>query len=289
MLPLHLNSSLTRTQVLTICLAALMFVVMVILGSIFLPSGIDWHYVFRPASLRTLSGKSPYDVPSFFSAPWGLLPLLPFAVLPENVGRAAAFVLGIAVFAFTAYRMGAKPVGMIAFLVSPPVLHCLLNSNIDWLPLLGFVLPPRIGLFLLAVKPQVGFGVALFWLVEEWRKGGLRQVFHTFWPISAALLVSFGVFGFWPVKFRTAYDISEHFNASLWPLTIPVGLALLVAAIRRRNARPAMAAAPCLSPYVLLHAWSGVLISFVSESAELVAAVVGLWIIVAISALSGGL
>lgn len=49
-----------------------------------------------------------------------------------------------------------------------------------------------------------------------------------------------------------------------------------------------MAASPCLSPYVLLHAWSGALASVVSFTPEIIAAVVGLWILVFIRFFSNG-
>ncbi len=270
-------------------LIGVLVVVVVGLAAVYLPEGIDWHYTFRPASLALLSGRSPYVLEGFFGAPWAVLPLLPFAILPENIGRAGLFVLGAVVFAFTAYRMGAKAPALIAFLLSPPVLHCLLNSNIDWLVILGFVLPPQAGLFFLAVKPQIGSVVALFWFVEAWRKGGLRDVFRTFWPISLALLISFVLFGLWPLRLGAALPNASSFNASLWPNSIPVGLALLVAAIRTRNIRFAIASSPCLSPYVLFHSWSGALVSIVSQSAETIAAVVGLWVLVIIRALQGGM
>jgi hypothetical protein len=61
-----------------------------------------------------------------------------------------------------------------------------------------------------------------------------------------------------------------------------VGLALLVAAVRTRDARPAYAAAPCLSPYVLLHGWAGALVALARHTGEMVAAVVGLWLLVAL-------
>jgi hypothetical protein len=80
------------------------------------------------------------------------------ALLPENIGRGFLFVVSLAAFAYTDFRLGGKPLALGEFLASPPVLHCLLNSNLDWMPLLGFVLPPPVGLFFLAVKPQVGSG-----------------------------------------------------------------------------------------------------------------------------------
>src|SRR5438093_809696 len=132
---LRIYAANNTTKVVSITLFVAIIVSVVALGSVFLPMGIDWHNVFRPAALNVLAGKSPFDVQGFYAAPWAILPLLPIAVLPENVSRAVLFMLGLASFGYSAYRLGAKPVAMIAFLLSPPVLHCLLNSNIDWLPL----------------------------------------------------------------------------------------------------------------------------------------------------------
>jgi hypothetical protein len=274
-------------RIMRIVLTCWLTVSLIVLASHYLPPGIDWRDTYRPAALALLSGKSPYSVDIYFAAPWGLVPLIPFALLPENVGRAVLFLIGIGSFGFTAHRLGAKPPALIAFLLSPPVVHCLLNSNIEWLPLLGFVMPPQIGLLLIAIKPQIGLGVGLFWLVEAWRRGGLREAVHVFWPVSVGLLISFSIFGLWPLRFRDTITLTRAYNASLWPSSIPVGLALLAASIHRRNVNYAMASSPCLSPYVLLHAWVGPLVSLVSQPIETITAVIGLWILVLIRASTG--
>jgi hypothetical protein len=265
----------------------LLMVAIVIVGSVYLPAGIDWRDTYRPAALALMSGQSPYTISIFFIAPWGLIPLLPFALLPVNIGRACLFLIGLSAYAYTAYKLGARPVSLVAFLISPPVVHGLLNSNIEWLPLLGFVLPPQIGLLFVAIKPQIGIGVAIFWLIEAWRKGGVREVIRITWPVSLALLISFALFGLWPLRFRETLILTQAYNASLWPSSLPVGLTLFVAAIHRRNINYAMASSPCLSPYVLLHAWVGALAAVVSQPVETIAAVVGLWILVGFRALTG--
>jgi hypothetical protein len=272
-----------------ILLLCLLGVAITLASAVYLPEGIDWRDTYRPAALALLSGQSPYSIDIFFAAPWALFPLLPFALLPENLGRGILFLVGLIAYGYTAYKLGAKPVALVAFLASPPVMHGLLNSNIEWLPLLGFVMPPQIGLFFISIKPQIGSVVAIFWLVEAWRNGGLREAIRIFLPVSLALLVSFALFGFWPLRFQNTLALTRSYNASLWPGSIPIGVALLVAAIHRRNIRFAMGASPCLSPYVLLHAWSGVLVALVSQPVELVAAVVGLWTLVFYRAFAGNL
>jgi len=261
-------------------------IVLLAAGMVYLPPGVDWRTNYRPACLALLGGRSPYTV-QLFNPPWILLPLLPFAVLPEQLGRAALFLVSLVSFGVTAHRLGASPLGVAIFLLSPPVVHCLLNANIEWIPLLGFVLPPQLGLLLITAKPQTGFAVALFLVAEAWRRGGLRGILHVSWPLSATFALSCLLFGFWPVYLLDVMPLAGDINASFWPHSIPVGLALLVASIRKRNCKLAMAASPCLSPYALFHTWSAAVVSLVASTAGLAAAVAGLWIVIGIQALAG--
>lgn len=265
--------------------AALLLIAVVIALSYVLPEAVDFHNYFRPAATGVLQGLSPYQNEGFFNAPWAILPVLPFALLPEPIGRAGWFVATLLTYMFIAYRLGARPVSMIFFLLSPTVIQDLLNGNMDWLAMLGFVVPQPIGLFFLAIKPQVGAVVGVFWLIEAWRDGGWRKAVRVFWPFTGALALSFAIFGLWPLRFQA--NLGMWWNASLWPMSIPIGLALLTAALRKKEQRLAMAAAPCLSPYLLLHSWSAALLAFVHRQPETIAAVVGLWILVAIRAAGG--
>ena len=253
--------------------------------AIFLPPGIDWNNTYYPAARELLFLRNPYTIRGFQHPIWTLLPILPLAILPSTVGRAGFMLMSLVAFGYAAHKLRARPLAWTAFLISPPVVHCLLNASIDWMPLLGFVLPPWMGLFLVVIKPQVGFMVAIFWLVEGWRTGGWRQVVRTFWPVTTALLLSFAIFGLWPLKYMNLLDY--WWNASLWPMSIPVGLALGVAALRTRKVAYAMGASPCLSPYVSFHSWSGALVAIVDHQWETLAAVVGLWILVIMRGLGG--
>jgi hypothetical protein len=246
------------------------------------PAAIDWTITFRPAALTLLSGLSPYGRVYYVHAPWTLIPLIPLAILPEAVGRVLLLLCSFVSYAFVAHRLGGTKLAVAAFLLSPLVLHVVLNGNMDWLAVLGFVLPPPLGLFFISIKPQVGIAVAPFWLIQAWRQGGWKQVLKTFLPFTFVLLASFAIFGFWPLETVRENIVGVSFNASLWPLSIPVGLTLFVTAIRKQKLEYAMAASPCLSPYLLFYSWGGVLLAIVRAEAETIAAVIGLWILVAI-------
>jgi hypothetical protein len=255
--------------------------------SLTLPVGVDWRDTYRPATLAMLRGGNPYDpavspTAPFFAAPWGLIPLIPLALFPLEVGRALLLIISLVSFAYTTKKLGAGLVAMVAFLLSPPVVHCLLNANVEWMPLLGFVLPPQLGLFLIAVKPQTGFAMGIFWLYEAWRKGGIYEIIRVFAPVTVALLLSFLLYGLWPFRFNNVLTIAHQFNASLWPMSLPVGLALIVTALRKGEKTYIMPASPCLSPYVLFHSWSSAVVALSAYPLEMVAAVIGLWGVVLI-------
>jgi hypothetical protein len=271
-----MNIKLSQPQLIGI--AVLVALGMSVLLAPFAPPAIDWNIAFRPATLALLSGKNPYDNPWMIHAPWGLIPLIPLAILPESVGRVMLIFCGLASYAYVAYKLGAKPIANIFILISPPVLHVLLNGNVDWLAALGFITPPQIGLFFISIKPQMGIAVAPFWLVQAWRQGGWKQVVKTFAPFTVILLLSFAIFGLWPLGATSR--VGYWWNASLWPLSIPVGLALLITSLRKQKIEFAIAASPCLSPYLLFHSWVGALLAFVSSTPEVIAAVIGLWIVV---------
>jgi hypothetical protein len=281
------STYLKTHRLLAIGLVLVAFVLCTLLLANRLPPGIDWNYYFQPAALKLLMFQSPYDIWGFPSPPWALLPMLPFAILPSALSRAGWFVLSLIMFAWSVYRLGAKPIALAAFVGSPLVMHSLLNANIDWMVIFGFTLPPQIGLFFISVKPQMGSVVAVFWLAEAWRKGRAREVVRVFAPFTIVLLLSFVLFGFYPLEWVTV-EVDQWWNASLWPMSIPIGLTLAVAALYRRKIQFAMAASPLLSPYVLFHAYSGALSALATYTVEMVTAVIGLWILVLMRALHIG-
>ena len=101
-------------------------------------------------------------------------------------------IAGLAALAYVAARLGAKPITLLFLRLSPPVVHGVLNGNLDWLAALGFVTPSVVGLFFIAVAPRVGIVVAKFWFVEAAREG--REVVRAIAPIAVALAASLAVF-----------------------------------------------------------------------------------------------
>jgi hypothetical protein len=265
-------------------IAVLIFIILIIgiLGAI-IPGAEDWTGVFLPATEHLLAGRSPYNEPMFFSPVWVLIPFVPLALLPIGISRSILFIMAIFAYAVSAKKLGAKNVVMAAFLLSPPVVFSLWLASNDWMPILGFVLPPQIGLFFVLSKPQMGSVVALFWFVEAWRKGGLRETIRVFAPVTIAFLLTFFIFGMWPLRSMDLVSI-EH-NASFWPTTIPIGLGLIVASLRKRKIEFAMAAGPCLSPYLMFPSWVSAIAATLTSTPEALVAIAGTWIFIILRAI----
>jgi hypothetical protein len=260
---------------------ALLFLAIVLTWVVYLhiPLDTDWSGSYRPATQMMLNGQSPYTRWGIFVPPWTFLPLIPFAILPPQPGRAVLFTVSLASFAFVSYRLKAKPIALIAILFSYPILYSLLYGNLEWLIALGFVLPPQIGLFFVLIKPQIGAPIAMFWLFETWRQGGLKEVARVFLPASLAFLVSFVVFGFWPLLALNSGVIGAPYNSSLWPHSIPLGIALLIAAIRSRKLGLSIVSAPFLSIYIAPQSWSIAILGLADDSVIVFAASLSTWIV----------
>ena len=250
---------------------------------LYLPIGQDWNAGYRPATELMLQGTSPYQHRYIAVPPWTFLPLMPFALLPPQVDRAVLFTVSLLAFTYTAYRLKSKPLHLLFIIFSYPVLFSLLYGNLEWLISLGFVLPPQIGLFFVFIKPQLGAPIAVFWLIEAWRDGKLREVIRVFAPITLAFLASFLIFGLWPLLALKSGVVNEPYNTSLWPKSIPIGIALLVAAIRNRNLSLAIISSPFFSPYVAPQSWSFAVLGLASMPLELFSVSIGIWVVRLIS------
>lgn len=243
-----------------------------------LPDGIDWYAYFRPAAREMAFGRSPYSVKGFYNPPWMLLPILPIAFLPERWGHVILVMINFAAYAYILIKLGAKPISLIAVLLSPFFLYGLLKTNMDWLVVLGFVMPAQIGLFFVLSKPQIGIAVAIFWLVEAYRKGKVREVIRVFAPVTAAFVFSIVLWGLYFIEARNIVNV--HWNQSIWPVGIPIGLVLLVEALRHRKIGYAIIASPFFAPYLAINGWTVAFLGLLPGQWETVIAVIGSWLLV---------
>lgn len=248
-----------------------------------LPSAIDWDETFRPAVLTWLAGGNPYapGPHPLYNPPWVLLPLLPFALLPQAMGRAALLMASLTAFAMAAKRFGASPLTMIMFVVSVPAFSSVANlGNIEWLIALGLILPRPVGMLLLALKPQASAAVMVWYAVESWRAGGIRGLVKLLSPLVILAGLSFVMFGPWPLRTASYLQFKgADMDYSFFPYTVPVGLVLLIQSIRGRDVRYALPASMCFAPVTLSSTWTIAFLPLVGVPIEMAAAWISLWVI----------
>lgn len=250
----------------------------------YIPIGIDWRDTYRPAALAMARGESPYSVDIYYAAPWGAALLIPFALLPYGLGRFLLFLVSIASFAAVPIALQRPETGIrvsppvfVLFMTSAAVVGCLNNGNIEFLPLLAVICPPWLGLILLAIKPQVGVGLAIFWGIQIWRHKGPGAALRAFLPVSLMLSASFIIYGVWPLRFSQTLAWSVD-NTALFPWGFPLGVVLLYVAIEAGWKSTALAASPLLSPYVLQFTWVSLLVELLDRPRLFFFAWVALWI-----------
>lgn len=251
------------------------------LSQVPLPEAIDWDETFRPAMLAWLAGGNPYaGAYPLYNPPWVLLPLLPFAVLPPALGRAALLLASLAAFAAVAKRFGASPLAMALFLFTVLVWDSYTLGNVEWLVMLGLIVPRPAGMVLLAIKPQAGAAVMVFYAVEAFRAGGIRGLVRLLFPLASVGALSLAVFGLWPLEsMRYLAFRGEPMNYSFFPYAVPVGLALLIHALRKRDLRYALPCSPMFFPVVTPMSWGFAILPIVGAPLEMAAVTLSLWVI----------
>lgn len=243
------------------------------------PIGLDW-VVILPAVKVFSQGGNPYLVGEGFHKVyepfWTYIILTPLSLLPFWVGRGLLFTISLVVFAYTAKRMKATTFQLILFLTSSAVVGCLNNGNLDWMVTLGLVLPIKYGLFLVLIKPQIGIGIAVYWMFHCWYVGGWKYVAETFLPVTLYYLVSILWYGLWPLELIGMNSNPD--NMSAFPWTVPIGVLLLSISIRYAKKNLAIFSGPLLAPYVSQFSYSASLLALLDRPRLFVLAWILLWI-----------
>lgn len=236
----------------------------------------DWQIVFVPAISSLLKGE-PINS-GFFNPTWTLFPLIPFGVLPYEVGRIFLLLAALASYALIVRAVGGNLLAFVIFVLSVPTFDSLAWGNIEWLALLGLAMPQPIGLIFLAIKPQVTAGIIVFWVAMALKEKGLKCSVRLILPLLVTFALSVALFGAWFVHTLT-YSPSDTLNFSFFPYSLPVGLGLLVSAVRKSDIRYAIAASPCFFPVVSPQVWLVVFLALTPTTIELAVSSLGAWAI----------
>jgi hypothetical protein len=237
---------------------------------------IDWVDTFLPSVLALFNGGTSH----IYNPPWVLFPLIPFAMLPEPFGTGLMLLCALTAFALIAYKLKAHPFIMGAFILSPLVFVSVAqNGNIEWLTILGLVSAPPISFLLLMLKPQMTICVIAFLLVELWRKGQRKTLAISLGTMVGALGLSVMFFGLWFLRLGeyTTFDTSTV-NTSLFPYSVPFGIALFAASLRTRKIQFAIAASPMFFTVVTVQTWLVVFLALSTIPFAMLASVISAWV-----------
>jgi hypothetical protein len=249
-----------------ILVAALLVALFLLIA--FLTAGLptaDFYANIYPAARNALSGHSPYDG-IYISAPWGIVPMIPFALLPPLPAHGLYFATCLYILVYIAWRLRASPLTIVALILSPTAIGALLVGNLDAVVISGMLFPPILGLLILMIKPQIGTGVALYYVIDFVRKKRWLEGLKAFSPVAAAYSLALIFFPIWYI--RAINNPANIWNRSLFPYAIPLGLFLLWLAVRHRNPYFALASTAFLAPYLTFYTYIIVQIGLLHEDVE---------------------
>lgn len=220
--------------------------------------GFDWFFAFQPAVLAFLHGQDPYTVSNFFYPPWLLLGIAPLALLPPFWGAVGMNLISLSGLVALCRKAG-KIWMALPLALSFPMIVLLWHANVDGLVLWGLAAGGPIGLLLLSTKPQVAGFVGIVWALQAWRDGGGRKLAALIIPTLTVALVFLIIYPRWPSVVFAPTDRTGRSDTTGFPWYLPLGLAMLVAAVKRRREDWAALASMMVAPYARAQSWIGAL------------------------------
>lgn len=233
--------------------------------------GVDYVDFFSKA----IHANDPYAVPGFYNPFWIFAPVM-LAELFGVYKTAVWVVLNLCCFIYVCIRLKLPLWMVVPYLALSGAFMSVYLGNVEGIVALGLVLPAPVGIVLLMIKPQIGMAVTAYYVLSALVYSGWKKAARMLVPVLVLFALSVALYGDWFAK--PAELIGLRYNtASLFPLAIPVGIALIVAGVSRRNIGYALMAIPFTSPYMIMHTWAfpflGVVLVLVKELAILRTAV----------------
>jgi hypothetical protein len=240
--------------------------------------GFDWIVFAHPALMAFVRGQDPYTVvPGFVTPPWMLAMLSPLALLPPVGGVIVLILIALSGQVALCRKFGKIRLAL-PLALSFPMAVLLWMGQVDGIVLWGLTLGGPAGLLLLSAKPQAAGLVGLIWAMRAWREGGWKKTARLVAPTMAVAAVFALLYPNWLRGMSAASGWAWTTNGFPW--SIPLGVAMLVMAVRRDREDWAALATILLAPYANLQSWVGALalltLSYPTEGA---AASLATWLI----------
>jgi hypothetical protein len=200
----------------------------------------DWSQFFSPLASHI---RNPKEVAGFTNAPWMVFLLL-YGLLPIRWSNAINLLLNVAVLLALVRKVKGGWVGILLTFTCPLFWNLAGTNSIDWIPVLGFLLPTAWGLPLMAIKPQT-LGMAAF---IKWKNTKYRLL--PLLPLIVIVIFSFLFWGNWLPSGGLSWFNQVPWNFSFWPISIPFGLYVFYRAFKEGDEVLGAASTPFLMPYI---------------------------------------
>lgn len=247
-LEIHITRLKSRTLQHPLLLRGVFCFLVASLLSLLIPAssvGNDYGCVYL-ASSNMLHGQSPYAVACYIYPIWLAIAAMPLALLPAALSYHVYLVLAIGAILFVA--LSARRRWLAVLCCVPLIVLTLLWGNVDWILLVGFVLPFPAAMPLLLIKPQIGAVLAAMLTWQAWRAGQRWSVVSWCAVLAIWFAASISAGMSWSGASSGAWYVGQ--NLSVWPLGAFLGVPLAVVAFRRCNRVLAVLACVLCAPYV---------------------------------------
>lgn len=196
----------------------------------------DWTVAFRPSALNWLDPYYRLDV--VFNPPWVFPLLYGFAIFPNRVG--GSLLMGVAIASFYWYlNDGIKTVILVG---SAPAMVMVALGQLDFLLLIGLMLPPWLGLPFMVLKPQA----TLLCIPKRLNQRSITSM-------AIVMLVSVMIWGVWWVTVINQQP-NPKLNMSMLPYSLPLAGLILGYCYHRQSYPDSLlcAASLCVAPYFMI-------------------------------------
>ena len=214
----------------------------------------DQRYIFLRDSADALH---PYNNVGFFNMPWTRIFLVPFTIPRFELGVFGQILLYFVLLSAVVHRFSDSSVSstrqritLLIALCSPFAFDTAIEVNIDWIVVLGLLVPPAYSAPFILTKPQVALGyVASF----KW-----ATIVRWTIVFLIVFLLSFLIWGAWPIDLYARsqeYPIGVAVNVSPMNIiglvpSLLIAITLLLVAFVRKDAVVGIWGGIFLMPYI---------------------------------------
>jgi hypothetical protein len=217
----------------------------------YIPASVDWLGTFYNVARNPWD---PYQFWAFINAPWTALLLMPMGFFSERVSIGMNAYLNFLIVSLVIFKRGGNIVTWLLTITSLPFITILFTGAIEWIPIMAFLLPEAWGIPLLIAKPQTASMAGVIWFIRARNK--IRFVL----PTACVFLFSFLIWPNWPIRlFHNMNNLVVNslgfLNVSFspWPWGIPIGVILLVMAVKKSDDMQAAISTLFFAPYYAVH------------------------------------